>query len=156
MSVDTNLERPKTHNEHQKAIVNLISTHNAIVNEMNEFFKRFDITRQQYNVLRILEVEYPKALPVHKIREQLIDKMSDASRIVERLRLKGLIQRTVSNHDKRAVQVTLTDKGIDLVYSIDSDMDNLEQAIQNLSPEEVIVLNGLLDKINSNNRIINF
>jgi DNA-binding MarR family transcriptional regulator len=114
---------------------------------MNEMFKDFDTTRQQYNVLRILRGQYPGHASVNLIKDRMLDKMSDASRIVERLRIKELIKREDCKNDKRAVEVTITEKGLQLLDAMESHVSKLDSIFFNLSESEARELNVLLDKV---------
>jgi DNA-binding MarR family transcriptional regulator len=82
----------------------------------------------------------------------MLDKMSDVSRIVERLRLKGLVVRQSAVKDKRAVDVTITAKGIEFLTSIDPEISRLSESVSNLTAEETVALNNMLDKIRSRSR----
>ena len=149
MSLENDLQQKSFNNEYQRALLNILYTGNFVVTAMNEFFKEFDITRQQYNVLRILRGQRPQGATIHLIRERMLDKMSDASRIVERLRLKGLIQRENNERDKRAVSITINEAGLGLLDTIEPHLERLEKSFRNLSLEETVQLNALLDKIRS-------
>lgn len=151
MSLEGEIGQVSFRNEYHKATINLFHTHNYIITAMNEVFKLYDITRQQYNVLRILRGQYPKHASVNLIRERMLDKMSDASRIVERLRVKELICRKECEMDKRTVEITISDKGLELLERMEEDVRRCDSLIAaNLSEEEVQLLNELLDKIRAN------
>src|ERR1700755_2598979 len=102
MSLEEDIQQKAFRNEYQKAILNIMYTHNYLVGRMTDVFKKFDITRQQYNVLRILRGQYPDPASINLIKDRMLEKMSDTSRIVERLRLKGLVQREDGKSDKRS------------------------------------------------------
>lgn len=133
--------------DHQKALNNIFYTYYFLVDKINDQFKKYDITRQQFNVLRILKVHQPEYASVNLIKARMFDKMSDVSRIVERLRLKGLVLRQSAVKDKRSVEVIITDKGLRLLDSIDPELDLLGKLVGNLTPEETCILNKMLDKI---------
>ncbi len=116
---------------------------------MNDFFKTHQITRQQYNVLRILRGSYPKPLNINIIKERMLDKMSDASRIVERLRIKGLIDRCQSSQDRRAVEIKISEKGLSLLSHTDSNVTQFDDLLSSLNDDELDQINHLLDKIRS-------
>jgi DNA-binding MarR family transcriptional regulator len=97
-------------NPYHKATVNLIYSGRWIINLHNELFNEFGLTIQQYNVLRILKGQYPRALTVKLIQLRMLDKASDASRVVEGLRKKGLVQRELNSEDRRRVDVIITQK----------------------------------------------
>ncbi|MEO0897635.1 MAG: MarR family transcriptional regulator [Bacteroidota bacterium] len=112
-----------------------------------DLFKPYGVTSQQFNVLRILRGSYPEPISTSDIRERMLDKMSDVSRIVDRLVKKNLVSRRTCKSDKRLVDVLITEKGLELL----KDMDNVQimgdQAMSNLSTEEAETLNELLDKL---------
>ena len=132
--------------ENHKALVNIIYTHNFLMNKMTVFFKSRGITRQQFNVLRILRGQYPKSANLNLIKERMLDKMSDASRIVERLRIKKLIDRKQSLHDRREVEIHINKRGLSLLEETDEEIKKFYQMFDSLSTDEVAQLNTLLDK----------
>jgi len=146
MSIEQDIHQ-EFKNEYQKAVLNLIYTNYYLVDKMNGVFKKHDITRQQYNVLRILRGQHPGHASVNLIKERMLDKMSDASRIVERLRLKELITRENCIDDKRCVEVKITAKGLQLLADMQPTVDEFELLLSNLSAAETRQLNDLLDKI---------
>ena len=150
MSLESDIQQ-KFRNESQKAILNILYTSYFIQDKMNMLFKEYDITRQQYNVLRILRGQHPGHASVNLIRDRMLDKMSDASRIVERLRLKELVIRKSAEKDKRAVEVTITDAGLKLLAEMQEAVDKFESLLNSLSEEETRQLNILLDKIRDGN-----
>ncbi len=146
MSLENDIQQ-KFRNESQKAILNILYTSYFIQDRMNMLFKQYDITRQQYNVLRILRGQHPGHASVNLIRDRMLDKMSDASRIVERLRLKQLVSRKGAEKDKRAVEVTITESGLQLLREMEKPVEEFEALLKNLSDDETRQLNSLLDKI---------
>lgn len=151
MSLENDL-RQKFRNESQKAILNILFTGYFINDQMNDLFKKHDITRQQYNVLRILRGQYPGHASVNLIKERMMDKMSDASRIVERLRVKELVNRKSAENDKRAVEVTITQAGLQILAEMQGPVDDMEKLLDPLTPEETRQLNELLDRIRERNQ----
>lgn len=147
MSLEADIQQKTFRNEYQKAILNILYTQNYLVGRMSEVFKKFDITRQQYNVLRILRGQYPDPASINLIKERMLEKMSDSSRIVERLRLKGLIQREGGKNDKRAAEISITSAGLELLKKMQKEVDALEDMITALTPDEARELNSLLDKV---------
>ncbi len=138
----------KFRNEYHKAIVNLLFTNNWIEESIKQYLDNSGLTLQQYNILRILN---GANVPVSTltIRERMLDKMSDTSRIVDRLVLKQLAKKTGSKNDKRLVDVVITPKGKALVAKLDKRADELDGIAKNLSMEEAKLFNTLLDKIRS-------
>ncbi|HVI48205.1 MAG TPA: MarR family transcriptional regulator [Chitinophaga sp.] len=150
----SNLERLITQrnftNEYHRGLVSLIFVGNWISSRHQQFFKRYDITMQQFNILRILRGQYPKAASINTLKERMLDKMSDVSRLVERMRLAGLVERKSCEMDRRAVDVRITTKGLDLLTEIDGAIVQLEDAFKSLNEKEVSQLNKLLDKMLDN------
>jgi DNA-binding MarR family transcriptional regulator len=136
----------KFRNEHHKTVVNLIFTHNWVTEQLKQFLEKEDLTLQQYNILRILRGS-DQPLSTLQIRERMLDKMSDTSRIVDRLIAKGLVKKAISKRDKRLVDVTLTARGKKLMEKLDSAQSFIDGVMQNISEQEARELNCLLDKV---------
>lgn len=133
--------------EYHKGMVGLIFVGNWIVSKHQQFFKRFDITMQQFNILRILRGQYPGTANINLLKDRMLDKMSDVSRLVERLRKAELVDRKSCPSDRRAVDVIITQKGLELLEAIDAEIDELQEDITaTLSEKEIQQLNKLLDK----------
>lgn len=131
--------------EHQKAMVNIIYTEAWVRNKIGAALKPFGLTNQQYNVLRILRGSNPEPLSTSSIRERMLDKMSDASRIVDRLYKKNWVSKVVCTTDKRLVDIVITEEGLDVLAQLDGKMD-YGRIFGKLSDEEAKQLNELLDK----------
>ena len=149
MSLETEIGQKEFRSGSQKALINIIYTNHFLIGKMNKVFKTLQITRQQYNVLRILRGAYPEPVTVNLVKERMLDKMSDASRIVERLRIKGLLDRCQSQSDRRAVEIQISKKGLDLLTRSDPMFRGFDYYFDNLSDSEVDQLNQLLDKLRS-------
>jgi len=146
MGIDQDIRQAKFRNEYQKASVNLIYTFGWLTEKTKELFAPEDITPQQFNILRILRGS-PQPLSTLQIRERMLDKMSDTSRIVVRLIAKGLVKKGTCKMDRRLVDIIITDKGKKLLERLDARQDELDGIIGNLSKKEAEVLSDLLDKI---------
>ena len=146
MSLEKDITQSTFRNDFQKGIINLIYTYNWMNEKMKNFFDREEITSQQYNILRILRGA-GKPISTLQIRERMLDKMSDTSRIVDRLVLKGLAQKTVCKNDKRLVDVSISIKGKKLLEKMDHYENEMDALFGNLSEAEAKTLNKLLDKI---------
>lgn len=133
--------------ERHKALVNIMYTEGWVRNRMSEILKPFELTSQQYNVLRILRGSSPKPLSTSCIRGRMLDKMSDASRIVDRLFKKGLLERKICSSDKRLVDVLITEKGLELVGQIDEPLKEISNLFGIITEEEAATLNQILDKL---------
>ncbi|MGE7776768.1 MULTISPECIES: MarR family winged helix-turn-helix transcriptional regulator [Chitinophaga] len=134
--------------EHHKGLVSLIFVGNWIISKHQNFFKEYDITMQQFNILRILRGQHPKSASINTLKERMLDKMSDVSRLVERLRKADLVERKSCEADRRAVDVKITQKGLQLLKEIDEKIFVLEETLKTtLTDKEVAQLNKLLDKL---------
>ncbi|MBS1576199.1 MAG: MarR family transcriptional regulator [Bacteroidetes bacterium] len=147
MSIDKDIHQVKFKNEYHKATVNILYTSSWLMEKIKNVLEEDDITPQQFNILRILRGSYPKPLSTLQIRERMLDKMSDTSRIVDRLILKGLVKKTVSKTDRRLVDVIISLRGRRLLEKLDVKQDDLDGILKNLSDEEAADLSKLLDKI---------
>ena len=147
MDIQTAIQQKKPfRNAHHKVTVNLIYTHNWVKDQIKQELKPFGITMQQFNVLRILKGE-KKPITTSTIRARLLDKMSDASRMVERLYQKELLVKHICAKDKRLVDVALSEKGQKLLVQLESIESQMDGILKNLSEKEAIQLSSLLDKI---------
>ena len=149
MSIDKDIRQHKFRNEYQRASVNIAFTYCWLMEKVKAFLLPVDITMQQFNILRILRGSHPKPLSTLQIRERMIDKMSDTSRIVDRLIAKGLVRKAVSGKDRRLVDVVITVKGRNLLKKLDLRQDELDGILKNISQEEAANLSKILDKIRS-------
>ena len=147
MKLEEEISQKQFRNEYHKAAVNVVYTFNWLNNQNISFFKPLRITPQQFNILRILRGQHPKPATIKLIKERMLDKMSDASRIVEKLRIKGLVERNICSHDRRNVDVCITPKGLDLLAQIDALDDEIDGRLSSLNQEEIRQLNDLLDKL---------
>ncbi|MGE5431299.1 MAG: MarR family winged helix-turn-helix transcriptional regulator [Syntrophomonadaceae bacterium] len=147
MRLEEEIKQDRFSSQYHKALVNIIYTNNWIASHMTAILKPHGITMQQYNVLRILRGCNPKPATIKLIKERMLDKMSDASRIVEKLRAKNLAERSECSKDRRNVDVTITQKGLDLLAKLDAPEHLLENRLAALDSEEINSLNCLLDKI---------
>lgn len=146
MSIEKDISQRKFRNEFQKAMINLIFTHNWMMERMKNFFDQADLTIQQFNILRILRGA-GQPLSTLQIRQRMLDKMSDTSRIVDRLIKKGLTKKVICKSDRRLVDVSITEKGLKLLEKLDDMQHSLDGILQNLNEADAKQLNKLLDKI---------
>ncbi|MBC8033322.1 MAG: winged helix DNA-binding protein [Chitinophagaceae bacterium] len=146
MSLENDINQPKFRNDFQKSTINLIYTYNWMNEQMKKLFGSYEVTGQQYNILRILRGA-GKPLSTLQIRQRMLDKMSDTSRIVDRLVLKELVKKTDCEHDKRLVDIVITDRGQQLLEEMDKHQETMDKIMMNISEEEAKTLNHLLDKI---------
>ncbi len=133
-------------NSYQMAMVNLIYTHNWVTDQLRQHLKPYGVTMKQYNVLRILKGA-GEPITTSVIRERLLDKMSDASRMVERLHQRGLVVRNTCSGDKRLVDVTLSRAGEELLQNMKGMEQSMDAIFEKLNQEEATLLSELLDKL---------
>lgn len=139
--------KSKFRNEYHKAIVNLYYTNNIIGEQFFKMLKEHGLAAPQFNVLRILRGQFPNAVSVGTIKGRMIDKNSDASRIIDRLYGKKLVERSECNEDRRQKDVLISKKGLDLLTKMEVCEKQEDELLSNLTEEEVKTLNHLLDKI---------
>lgn len=149
MTIEESIKQPQFKHVYHKLAINLIYSTNQLESFLKEIFKKEEITLQQYNILRILRGSRPAPLSTMQIRERMMDKMSDTSRIVDRLLLKKLVTKKVASGDNRLVDVRISDKGMKLLKKLDNIEDQVAGFLANLSEEEAGHLSNLLDKIHA-------
>jgi len=141
LSKDINTTFP---NSKVKALLNLIYTANWVNSQQISFFKPFGISPQQYNILRILRGA-GEAIPVKLIKDRMLERAPNATRLMDKLCSKKLIDRVPCPEDRRVVHIEITKEGLDLLKEIDKDFK--EDILNNLTQEEALILSDLLDKI---------
>ena len=146
MSLEKDIQQPKFRNEYQKTVINILYTYNWISEKSKLFFDKADITPQQFNILRILRGA-GKPMSTLQIRQRMLDRMSDTSRIVDRLLKKALVKKVVCKTDRRLVDVSISEKGLALLEKLDGYNDEMDSMLSALTEEEAKMLNQLLDKL---------
>ncbi|WP_187260716.1 MarR family winged helix-turn-helix transcriptional regulator [Pontibacter beigongshangensis] len=147
MQLELELTTFNFRSERHKGCINLVYTSGLIFNAYENFFRQYELTTQQYNILRILRVDYPDPVSTSVLRERMLDKMSDVSRLVSRLKNKNLVSVTPNPADKRLVNIVLSEKGIELMHRIDEAAPLLDSMLVDLDEQEASTLNSLLDKV---------
>lgn len=147
MILEKAIQQTKFKNPNHKVILNLVYTAGLVQAEQARFFKQYDLSPQQYNVLRILRGQHPNPVCVGLVQERMLDQMSNASRLIEKLKLKNLLTRKECKEDRRQVDVAITKDGLDLLFEIDKEFDKFEAYINCLDAKEASELNALLDKL---------
>jgi DNA-binding MarR family transcriptional regulator len=143
MKIEDEIKQPKFKTPIQKALLNLIYTSNWLQNKQQDFFKAYGITATQFNILRILKGQHPKSISATEIKSRMLDRNSDVSRLLDRLALKKLIDKTTCPNDRRASDVSITKDGLVLLERV---ADTVDENVLALSKEEATVLSDLLDK----------
>lgn len=147
MKLDDEIVSSKFEDNYHKVVVNIGYTHGWLNNLLRSEFEKYNLTPQQFNILRILRGQYPSPATVNLLKERMIDKMSDASRIVDRLVQKGLVSRCTNSKDRRAVDIRISDEGLEILNKMDVEFITRDFLSRNLSEEEAGTLSDLLDKL---------
>lgn len=150
MTIESALKTNKFNSEQHKALLNLYFTAYYLKDSFNTFLKQYDLTHEQYNVLRILRGSLPNNLCVKNISERMIEKSSNVPRILERLHRKGWIIRIPSEHDRRESTTIITEKALTLLKEMDTAITEHEKSSIALNEEEAAQLNMLLEKMRTN------
>jgi DNA-binding MarR family transcriptional regulator len=146
MGIEQDIQQPNFRNEFQKMGINLLFTANWLNEHIGKMLSEEGVTQQQYNILRILRGS-ATPLSTLKIRERMLDKMSDTSRIVDRLIAKELVVKNTCEKDKRLVDITLSPKGLDLVDQLDQFNERIDALLKGINESEAQMMNQILDKI---------
>ncbi|OEK01664.1 transcriptional regulator [Roseivirga sp. 4D4] len=150
MGIEEDIKQGKKFdNVYEKLVVNIMYTNGWIVDEQTKIFRPYGITTPQYNVLRILRGQYPDACTVNMIIDRMLDRMSNASRIVDRLENKQLVERTVCKTDRRAKDVLITEKGLAVLNEVDNALQLWMKRMEVLTNSEAHQMNECLDKLRS-------
>lgn len=150
MKLEEELKVKKFESHYQKAGLSIMFTSAWLEDQINSLLKEYDISEQQYNVLRILKGQKDQPLNLMDIQERMIHKMSNATRLVEKLRLKGLVEREVCEDNRRKVEIRITNTGLELVDKLIPKMKKLHTKVfDNISKKEAKQLATLLDKLRS-------
>jgi DNA-binding MarR family transcriptional regulator len=146
MKIEQEIQQPKFRNVHHKVAVNILYTAAWLEDRNKNFFKEYEITNQQFNILRILRGQLPNKISGAEIKNRMLDKNSDVSRLLDRLILKKLVTKSQCPNDKRAADVLITETGLALLKKIDGKMDETDLAVFHLTKTEATQLSDLLDK----------
>jgi DNA-binding MarR family transcriptional regulator len=145
--IEDAIQQKKFKDPYNKLVVNLLYTNSYLVTLQNSLFKPYEISPEQYNVLRILKGQNGVPTTISSIQDRMLNKMSNASRLVEKLKLKGLLERLECPKDRRQVDVLITEKGLALLNSLHVEVEKSNKTFVNLAEDEVNQLNHLLDKM---------
>lgn len=149
MGIEQDVKQSKFTSEHQKAVVNILFTSSWLNNKNSTYFKKYNISAEQFNVLRILRGSHPKPMRLADVAERMIEKNSNCTRLVEKLRQKGLVNRQLCESNRRQVDISITPSGLKLLAEIDKDQDHWLPTQKAISKAEAAELNRILDKLRS-------
>ena len=146
MKFEDVIKQKKFESAQQKAILNLIYTHNWVSALHESFFKEYDLTMQQYNVLRILRGKHPESICAGEVKEVMLDRNPDLTRLCDRLLKKDLIERATNDENRRQVLLKITKGGLDLLKEMDPFVKS-SLKFDGLTDKECLLLSDLLDKL---------
>lgn len=149
MSLKEDIQAKGFHSEQEKSFVNLIYTAALFEANFNKFIKPFGLSSQQYNVLRILRGQFPNSMSSGDLHSRMIHKMSNASRLVDKLVEKGYVIRVVNANDKRNILVSITDLGLRFVTDLDKEVAAFQKTFIDLPSSKLKDLNLILDELRS-------
>lgn len=147
MRLEEEIKQTKPLDRFQVAMLNIQFTESWLSGIFHKILKPYGISQQQYNVLRILRGQCPNPSPLQLITDRMVDKMSNATRLVEKLRKNGLVTRKVCEANRRKVDIMITEKGMALLEEMDKVVADTMAQIKNLNPQEIEELNRILDKL---------
>ncbi len=149
MDIEHEIKQKAFKSVYHKVIVNLYYTANQFRGKENVVFKKHGLSAQQFNVLRILRGQYPHPCSLLTIRERMLDKDSNASRLVDKLVAAQLVDRNICPMDRRQVDICINERGLELLELINPLIDDLHKNELGLTEAEAIQLSNLLDKMRS-------
>jgi DNA-binding MarR family transcriptional regulator len=147
MRIEDEIKQKKFRSEHHRMIVNLFFTSNWAAAHQNKLLKPYGLSMQQFNILRILRGQHPNPATLGLIQERMLDKNSNASRLVDKLKLKKLVEREECKMDRRQVAIVITEKGLEQLKELDELIDSSEKMFHTISEQEASELNRILDKL---------
>jgi len=147
MKINDSIKQVEFENPQTKAWVNLMFTYHQMMDKTRQVFKQFGLTQQQYNVLRILKGKNNEPATCGEVKRVMLDKNPDLSRLCDRLVAKGLIYRETNETNRREVELTITDNGLDLLHAISVPLKETTQLHNSLTDQEAEQLSDLLDKL---------
>jgi DNA-binding MarR family transcriptional regulator len=147
-TIEEAIQQKKFKNSYHKMVVNLFYSYHRLSDYQDNIFKKHEITSQQYNILRILKGRYPESATVGDLVERMMNKMCDASRLVDKLKAKGWVERITCPEDRRAVNLKIAESGLKLLELIEPEMSDLHKRLGNsITEEEAAVFSQVLDKM---------
>ncbi len=149
MKIEEAIKQKSFESEHLKLVINILYTGSWLSLKNTELLKPYNLTLPQYNVLRILRGQHPEPATVNLLIDRMLDKMSNASRIVDKLITKKLVSRKHSEEDRRCVDVIITEKGLKMLAEIDKAQAEWLGFLKHMSKSDAKTLNELLDKVRS-------
>lgn len=147
MRLEDEIKVKQFRNTRHKLTVNLIYTYNWMLARQQRVFRAHGLTAQQYNVLRILRGQHPEPCTIQLLKNRMLDKQPDVSRLIDRLTKKGLVRREVCKEDRRKMDVVIAEKGLELLSKMDVEVNAFEDIFGELTDAEVDAVNDSLDRM---------
>ena len=147
MGLEQDLKQERFDNVYEKMVVNILFTGSWLSNLNASRLKPFGLTAEQYNVLRILRGSHPTPMMLADITSRMIDRNSNATRLVEKLKLKGFVNREICETNRRQVDISITESGLNVLAKIDEGLDQWLENLKTISQSEVEELNSVLDRL---------
>ncbi|MFD2892705.1 MarR family winged helix-turn-helix transcriptional regulator [Flavobacterium chuncheonense] len=148
MKIEDEIKSTVTLSLTKKVMLNLTFTRNLIADKLNEILKPYDLSGEQYNVLRILRGQKGNPLNMQDIQERMVTKNSNTTRLIDKLLLKEMVERKTCPANRRKIEIKITEKGLSVLSELDPLIENHDQIFtKNLTQEELTLLNDLLEKL---------
>ncbi|MEM9884998.1 MAG: MarR family transcriptional regulator [Bacteroidota bacterium] len=148
MRLEEEIQQQKFKDEYQKLSINILFTASWMNQQTTQLLKPYNISWQQFNILRILKGQHPKPTTVKTLAERMIDKMSNASRLVEKLRQKKYVERSECQEDRRRVDIVITDLGLQTIREASDVVEQwMSEVFESTTKQEAAQLNGILDQM---------
>ena len=147
MTIEEAIHQNKFVSEEQKLMINIFYTSAHFAAIINKIVKPYGLSHQQYNVLRILRGQHPKPASINLITERMLDKMSNCSRLVDKLVLKEMATRSTCPNDRRQLDVQISDKGLSTLMVLDKQISALSSNFSNVNSADCKLANDILDRL---------
>ncbi|MCC9135901.1 MarR family winged helix-turn-helix transcriptional regulator [Pontibacter silvestris] len=147
MRIEDEINQKDFKDDYRRLLVNLLFTNNWLNQQLAPFFKEFDLTLQQHNVLSILRGQHPDPVCFGEIQERMVDRNSNVTRLVDKLIEKGYVTRCICAENRRMIEVRVTPEGLSLLQQVDDKFPELYRRFHNLTQEEAVLVSNLLDKL---------
>lgn len=148
MEIEKEIKSTVTLSITKKVLLNLTFTRNLVTDKFHEILKPFELSGEQYNVLRILRGQKGNPVNMCDIQERMLTKNSNTTRLIDKLITKEMVIRNVCPENRRKMEITITEKGLDILTQLDPIVENHDKIItKNLTTEELETLNKLLEKL---------
>jgi DNA-binding MarR family transcriptional regulator len=147
MKLEEEIKQPHFKTPYHRMAVNIMFTGSWVYNELSGQLRQYDLSLPQHNVLSILKGQYPNPCTLGLIQERMLDRESNATRLVDKLLQKGLVNRCQCPENRRKVDIVITPAGLALLEKTAALIDNIQSRYETLTPEEAILLDTLLDKL---------